>query len=218
RALAEGPRLHVIHLSLRGRDRQQRYGGSDFLDYGPTRIGQSFDPPEPRFAFTPQTHDRVRQATLGIAYDGRWRDVGELSFGVSRTDYRKRFSLPGAPQLDTRSQPWLWNVTAAGFPRPRLAIYAGYATGLEESGIAPDNAVNRNQPLPAILTRQVDAGLRYQLTDTIKLVGGVFDLRKPYYNLDAANRFDLLGDIVNRGVEFSVAGAVTPRLNIVAGG
>ena len=64
----------------------------------------------------------------------------------------------------------------------------------------------------------MDAGLRYRLTDTIKLVAGVFDLRKPYYNLDAGNRFDLLGDIVNRGVEFSVAGAVTPRLNIVAGG
>ncbi|MDJ0278859.1 TonB-dependent receptor [Sphingomonas sp. 2R-10] len=218
RSLAEGPRLHALHLSLRGRDRRQRYGGSDVLAYGPTSIGETFRPPEPDYAFTDQTRDRVRQATYGIAYDGRWRDVGELSFGLSRTDYAKRFSLPAAPPLETRSRPWLWNVTGAAFLGPRLALYAGYARGLEESGIAPDNAVNRNQPLPAILTRQVDAGLRYRLTDTIKLVAGVFDLRKPYYNLDAANRFDLLGDIVNRGVEFSVAGAVTPRLNIVVGG
>jgi iron complex outermembrane receptor protein len=218
RSLAEGARLHVLHFSLRGRDRRQRYGGSDVLDYGPTRIGEPFRAPEPDYAFTAQTNDRVRQKTLGVAYDGRWRDVGELSFGLSRTDYAKRFSMPGAPTQETRSRPWLWNVTGAGFLGPRLAFYAGYARGLEESGIAPDNAVNRNQPLPAILTRQVDAGLRYRLTDTIKLVAGVFDLRKPYYNLDAGNRFDLLGDIVNRGVEFSVAGAVTPRLNIVAGG
>lgn len=218
RSLAEGARLHVMHFSLRGRDRRQRYGGSDVLDYGPTRIGEPFRAPEPDYAFTAQTNDRVRQKTLGFAYDGRWRDVGELSFGLSRTDYAKRFSRPGAPPLQTRSRPWLWNVTGAGFLGPRLAFYAGYARGLEESGIAPDNAVNRNQPLPAILTRQVDAGLRYRLTDTIKLVAGVFDLRKPYHNLDAGNRFDLLGDIVNRGVEFSVAGAVTPRLNIVAGG
>ncbi len=218
RSLAEGPRLHVLHLSFRGRDRRQRYGGSDVLDYGPTRIGEAFRPPEPEYAFTAQTNDRVRQKTVGIAYDGRWRDVGELSFGLSKTDYAKRFSLPGALPLETRSRPWLWNVTGAGFLGPRLALYAGYARGLEESGIAPDNAVNRNQPLPAILTRQVDAGLRYRLTDAIKLVVGVFDLRKPYYNLDAANRFGLLGDIVNRGVEFSVAGPVTPRLNVVAGG
>lgn len=31
-------------------------------------------------------------------------------------------------------------------------------------------------------------------------------------------RFDLLGDIVSRGVEISVAGQLTPRLNVVAGG
>ncbi|NLR73384.1 TonB-dependent receptor [Novosphingobium sp. ERN07] len=218
RALAEGPRLHVVHLSYRGRDRRQRYAGSDFIDYGPTRIGARFRPSEPDFAFTEQTRDRVRQGTIGIAYDGRWRDVGELSFGLSRTHYEKRFELPGAPALETRSRLWLYNATAAGYLTSRLALYAGYARGLEESGIAPDNAINRNQPLPAILTSQIDAGVRYRLTDTIKLIAGVFDLRKPYYNLDAANRFDLLGDVVSRGAEFSVSGAITPRLNVVAGG
>lgn len=218
RSVAEGPRLHVVHLSVRSRDRRQRYAGSAFLDYGATRIGERFEPAEPEFAFSEQTDDRVRQSTAGVAYEGRWRGLGELSFGASKTDYVKRFELPGEPALETRSRPWLYNVTAAGFLGPRLTVYAGYARGLEESGIAPDNAVNRNQPLPAILTSQRDAGLRYALTETIKLIAGVFDLRKPYYNLDADNRFDLLGDIVSRGVELSVAGAVTPRLNIVAGG
>lgn len=218
RSFTEGPRLHVVHLSARGRDRRQRYSGSDFLDYGPTRIGERFEPVEPDFDFTDQTRDRVKQWTGGIAYEGRWRGVGELSFGISKTDYTKRFELPGATPLETRSRPWLYNVTAAGFLGPRLTIYAGYARGLEESGVAPNNAVNRNQPLPAILTSQVDAGFRYSLTDKIKLIAGVFDLRKPYYNLDADNRFDLLGDVVSRGVELSVSGAITPRLNVVAGG
>lgn len=218
RSFTEGPRLHVVHLSARGRDRQQRYSGSAFIDYGPTRLGERFEPAEPDFDFTDQTRDRVRQWTGGAAYEGRWRGVGELSFGVSKTGYTKRFGLPGAPALETRSRPWIYNVTAAGFLGPRLTVYAGYARGLEESGVAPDNAVNRNQPLPAILTSQVDAGFRYSLTDKVKLIGGVFDLRKPYYNLDADNLFDLLGDIVSRGVELSVAGAITPRLSIVAGG
>lgn len=218
RSFTEGPRLHVVQLSVRGRDRRQNYDGSDVIDYGPTRIGERFEPVEPDFNFTEQTADRVRQWTGGIAYEGRWRDVGELSFGVSKTDYTKRFQLPGAPALETRSSPWLYNVTAAAFLGPRLTIYAGYARGLEESGVAPDNATNRNQPLPAILTSQRDAGLRYALTNKIKLIAGVFDLRKPYYNLDANNRFDLLGDIVSQGVELSVAGELTPRLNVVAGG
>lgn len=218
RAFAEGPRLHVVHLSYRGRDRRQRYGGSDFLDYGATQIGERFRPSEPDYSFTEQTRDKVRQSTLGLAYEGRWRNVGELSFGISRTDYHKAFELPGTSAVQTRSKPWLYNLTGAAFLGPRLTAYAGYARGLEESGIAPDNAANRNQPLPAILTRQIDGGLRFALTDKVKIVAGAFELRKPYYNLDAANRFDLLGEIVNRGIEFSVAGAVTPSLNIVAGG
>lgn len=218
RAVAEGPRLHVLHLSYRGRDRRQRYSGSDAVSYGATVVGERFYPPEPAFRFSEQTRDAVRQSLYGLAYDGRWRGVGELSFGVSRSDYRKRFELPGAPVVTTRSRPWLYNVTGAGYLGPRLSAYAGYARGLEESGIAPNNATNRNQPLPAILTRQVDAGFRYRLTDTLRLSGGVFDLRKPYYNLDASGRYDLLGDVVNRGVELSLAGAVTPRLSAVVGG
>lgn len=221
RTLIEGPRLHVVHLSLRGRDRRQRYAGSVFLDYGPTRIGDQFEPPEPTFAFSEQTDDLVRQWTGGIAYEGRWRGIGELSFGLSRTSYRKRFTIPNltaAPDLATQSSPWLYNVAAAAALTSRLTLYGGYARGLEESGIAPDNATNRNQPLPAILTSQREAGIRYALTPTVRLVAGAFDLRKPYYNLDAANRFDLLGDVVSRGLEFSVAGAITPKLNVVAGG
>lgn len=218
RSLTEGPRLHVVHLSARGRDRRQRYSGSAFVDYGATRIGERFEPDLPDFAFSDQTRDRVRQWTSGIAYEGRWRGVGELSFGLSKTDYTKRFKRPDAAPLETRSRPWIYNVTAAGFLGLRLTVYAGYARGLEESGIAPDNAANRNQPLPAILTSQVDAGLRFALNEEIKLIGGVFDLRKPYYNLGADNRFGLLGDVVSRGAELSVSGAITPRLNIVAGG
>lgn len=152
RSLTEGPRLHVIHLSARGRDRRQLYSGSASINYGSTRIGERFEPTEPDFDFAEQTRDRLSQGTIGVAYEGRWRGIGELSFGISKTEYTKRFELPGAPVLETRSSPWLYNVTGAGFLGSRLTLYAGYARGLEESGIAPDNAANRNQPLPAILT------------------------------------------------------------------
>ena len=35
-----------------------------------------------------------------------------------------------------------------------MTVYVGYARGLEESGIAPPNAANRNQPLAAVITSQ----------------------------------------------------------------
>ena len=90
-------------------------------------------------------------------------------------------------------------------------------TGLEESGIAPDIATNRNEALPAIITRQVDVGVRQTLGE-LTLVAGAFQLTKPYFNLDAAGRFGPLGTVASRGLEFSLAGPITPALALVGGG
>jgi hypothetical protein len=44
-----------------------------------------------------------------------------------------------------------------------------------------------------------------------------FDVRKPYFNLDAANVFTNLGEVANRGVELSIAGKLVPRVKVIAG-
>jgi iron complex outermembrane receptor protein len=217
RALAEGPRLHNLHLSLRGRDRQRRYDGSQVLDLGRTTIDAPYQTPAPAFVFGQQTRDRTRQWTGGVAYDGRWRDVGEIGFSLQKTDYRKRLQKPALPLATAEDKPWLYNVTAASHIAPGLVAFASFTRGLEESGVAPGNALNRNELLPAIRTTQGDLGLRYALSPGMKLVATVFDLRKPYFNFDAANRYAQLGDVENRGLELSVAGALSPRLNVVAG-
>lgn len=217
RAINDGPRRHLVHASVRARAGDRRFDGSEFIDIGPTTINGPVTTQKPTFNFTEQQRDRVRQWTAGIAYEGRWQGVGELSIGLQKTRYSKRIGLPGREPVSTDASPFLFNVTAAAEITPRLVAYAGYVAGLEESGIAPDNAANRNEALPAIKTSQRDAGLRFAITDDVKLVAGVFDIRKPYFNLDEANRFTLLGDVVNQGIEASIAGAVTERLSIVAG-
>ena len=218
-SIPDGPRLHVIHLSLRERDAHREFGGSDFLDFGPGRIGQRVTAPEPHsFHFTEQSHDRVTQATLGIAYDGRWKDRGEISFGISKARFRKKTAIPDVPTAVTRSNPLLYNATAAANITKSIAVYTGYARGLEESGTAPTNAANRNQPLPAIITEQKDAGVRFGLARGVKAVVGVFDLSRPYFGFDAANVFKQVGTVKSRGAEFSVSGSVTSTLDIVAGG
>ncbi len=217
RTLAEGPRLHNLHLSLRGRDRQRRYDGSQGFALGRTTMDASYTAPAPDFVFGPQTRDRTRQWTGGLAYDGRWREIGEAGFSIQKTDYRKRLQKPAAPLATAEDRPWLYNVTAAGYLGPSLAVFGSFARGLEESGVAPSNALNRNELMPAIRTTQGDVGLRYALAPGIKLVASVFDMRKPYFNFDAANRYAQLGDVQNRGLEVSVAGQLGPRLNLVAG-
>src|SRR3546814_8044256 len=104
-----------------------------------------------------------------MSYAGRWKGVGELGVGISKADYRKRTLYPATAPIVAESHPWIYNATAAGYLTAKLAVYAGYARGLEESGVAPPNATNRNQPLPAILTSQRDAGLRRSEEHTSEL-------------------------------------------------
>jgi iron complex outermembrane receptor protein len=217
RTLREGPRSHRVHLSLRGRLRTGRFGGTDVIDLGPIRTdGVQLAPRPDGFGFGEQSRDRVQQIAGGVAYEGRWDGVGELSVGVQYSDYRKRIGLPDA-KVATNARPLLVNVNSAISLSPALAAYGGFVTGLEESGVAPNNAVNRNEALPAIRTRQFDAGLRWAVADDIRLVAGVFDVSKPYFNLGVDGRFDALGRVVNRGIETSLAGPVTRHLSVVAG-
>ncbi|MFZ4690566.1 MAG: TonB-dependent receptor domain-containing protein [Polymorphobacter sp.] len=213
----DGPRTHQVHLAFRGRKADRRFGGADTIDLGPTTLTARSTAPQPVFDFTTQERDRVSQWTLGLGYEGRWDGVGELSLGIQRTDYRKRIGLPDRPPVETEERPLLFNANLAISVSPQLAVYGGYVTGLEESGVAPENAVNRNEALPAIRTRQFDAGLRWQPVDDIRLVAGVFQVSKPYFNLDSAGRFRALGDVRHRGIEASVSGPVTRRLTIVGG-
>ena len=208
---------HQFHVAMRGRASDRRFGGSATLDLGPVQIDTPSKVPKITAKFGPQQQDAVRQWTAGLAYEGVWDGVGLLSAGLQYSDYRKRIDVAGGGIQATDARPLLYNFTVAANLAPRLSAYAGAVTGLEESGIAPGNAANRNEALPAIKTRQFDAGLRYALTEDVKIVAGVFDISKPYFNLDANNRFDALGQVINRGIETSIAGPVTSQLSIVAG-
>jgi iron complex outermembrane receptor protein len=213
----EGPRRHALHASMRGRSMKASRGGSAFVPLGRMNIKDKVDVVEPDLSFGPLTWDRLRQTTAGLAYEGAWRDVGEVSVGLQRTAYRKTVMKPGAASAESREALWLWNATAALYIRDKLALYAGYTRGLEEAGVAPDNATNRLEVLPPMRTRQADAGFRYALSSDLRLIAGVFEVTKPYYNLSSTNLFTTLGEVQHRGVELSLAGRVAAGLNLVAG-
>jgi iron complex outermembrane receptor protein len=207
-----------LHFSVRGLDDRTQFGGSDEIDFGPARLGEKFEPAEPKFRFGELSLDRVRQTTVGLAYDGRWKDVGEVGLSISRAYFRKATALPQQPVTSSDSRPWLYDGTIAATPVRAVMIYAGFARGLEESGLAPPNARNRNEPLPTILTQQEDAGFRLTLTSNLRLVGGVFNLKRPYFGFDRNNNYLQVGVTDSRGAEVSLTGSVTPRLTILIGG
>ncbi|HYF24021.1 MAG TPA: TonB-dependent receptor [Caulobacteraceae bacterium] len=214
----EGSRRHAVHLSLRGRAADRVYGGSVQQALGPGSLYEdASDLPEPTFTFGPQSRDEVRQATVGVAYNGAWAGVGELRLGLQKVDYEKAVFAPGADPVISTDTPWLYDAALALRITDSLSAYAGYTVGLEESPVAPENAVNRNEAPPALRTEQQDAGLRWKTPFGMTLVAGVFDVKKPYFNLDPSLVYRELGEVRHRGAELSLAGSPVEGLSVIAG-
>jgi iron complex outermembrane receptor protein len=213
----EDDRRHTFHFAARGRNQTRRYGGEDVVPLGRARVGEYAPVPTPAFTFGPKTRDEVRQFTGAVAYQGRWGALWEYGAGLQKTDYLKEVVEPDGTRQEGEDDPWLYNASAAFRATERIAFYASYATGLEEGGVAPDNAVNRDAAAPAIRTKQWDAGMRWTLHEGLALIAGVFDVRKPYYSLDRNSVFRELGEQRHRGLEMSITGQVVPGLNVVAG-
>jgi iron complex outermembrane receptor protein len=51
----------------------------------------------------------------------------------------------------------------------------------------------------------------------MSFIGGVFAIRKPYFNINTRNFYEQFGEEERRGVELSLTGQLAPRLNVVAG-
>lgn len=218
RSFTEGSRRHTINLAVRGRDSDHLFGGGSSVPIGPARIGMYNPVPEPVFppAAPPgQTH--ISQITPGLSAVSLWPGVGELSVGAQKSFFSSEVTLPGLTPARTESRPWIYNGTLAANLGEDVVLYGSYTRGVEESGIAPENASNRGEVAPASLTEQVDAGIRYRLGVGFTLIAGVFELKKPYFDRNSANLFTQVGRLTHRGVELSVAGQPLPGLTVVAG-
>ena len=217
-SFAWGPIVHRATLNFRVRDYNALYGGSDTEDLGNVELGHYVTAPEPQFRYTEQTHDHIGEMRPGFSYQLAWKDVGTLGFGVQKPIYRKRTLTPGTAPMTIAAEPLLLSGQMTANLWDGAILFSDYTQGLEDNGLAPQNATNSNQALPAIATEQREAGMRLQLAPDMSMVAGYFDIQKPYFNLDPTNLYTLLGEIDNPGVEFSLSGALGPRLDIVAGG
>jgi len=212
----DGARLsHRLLFMVRGRDKLAETGGADVRDLGPVRLGERDRELEPTFAYGPVDRTTIRQVTGGVGYVGRLTSVARLNLGLQKSDYKASFRRQAIVAV-TRDRPWLYNATFVLTPSPRVTAYAQYVTGLEESGLAPENAANRNEVLPAAKTEQFDGGVRLRLGQA-RLVASAFQISKPNFSFDLANAFVPLGDVRHRGIEASLAGKVAGRLDLVAG-
>ncbi|HEY2686631.1 MAG TPA: hypothetical protein VGI93_24170 [Steroidobacteraceae bacterium] len=206
-----------VVLLARGRDTVALYGGDDFVDVGAAGIGTVRQVPEPNFSYAPRVDDRTDLWSIGSAYRVGWRSRAEIEAGVQEESYRKAVASPGAPDSQMTDHPLRAYGNAAFALTSRMTVYMGYTQGLEDSGVAPSAAENRGAVLPASRTWQVDSGIRYAVTPQLKVTTGVYELQKPYFNLDTSGIDRELGVQRAKGVEFSISGQPMKHLHINAG-
>ena len=208
---------HDIVFLARGRDTSAFYGGADVIDGGPALIGAGVQIPRPDFSYTARTNDHTELWSTGLAYRGQWQAHAELALGLQQERYEQDVTSPDAPEARLTDHPLRGYGTAALKLADGLTAYAGYTQGLEDSGVASSSALNRGAILPAARTWQVDSGIRYLLTPDVKLIAGVFQIEKPYFNLDTSNVDRELGVQCARGLELSVSGEILSGLHVTAG-
>jgi iron complex outermembrane receptor protein len=211
-----GPRQHELILTLRARDVTARYGGYDQVDFGTVPIGTRPAIPEPVFTYGPLTHDHTRQWTAGVAYALHWRDIIDFAAGLEPVRYERTVTEPAAAPLTQHENPLLYYASAGVPISAHTSAYAALTRGLEDSGLAPASATNRGQLLPADRTSQEEVGVRYT-RDATTFVAGVFDVRKPYYNVGSDGSYTWLGTESHRGLELSLNSQPLRGLTIVAG-
>ena len=219
RSLLTGTVAHKLIVSARGRDGERAFGGQQRINLGESTLLVRDVRARPNFVLGPENIDRVSQASIGLAWSATAPGRFSLDASITQSTYRKTvdFASPASADVLIRDTPMTGSLTGSLFLTPDLVVYGGHVRGFEDALVAPEIAVNQGDAPPALRTRQTDVGLRYALTDDLRLVAGLFTISKPYYNLDPAQVFRDLGSNTNRGAELSVAGQVLPGVSIVAG-
>ncbi len=208
--------------------------GGNFLDRysannGGTTFPQSFTfnyysdirPPRPTFPAQPAVLLASKRRVTGVfAGDtlGVADDLVTLTLGARRTDIRT-LSFNRAGVRTSASDAGKWTPLVAGTVQPTKAItlYANYIQALEPGGIAGGTARNAGQVFPPLVSRQVEIGAKTRIGGLLA-TAAAFRIRKANQYLDGrTNLYTQDGLQENDGVELSLAGGVTKRLNVVAG-
>jgi iron complex outermembrane receptor protein len=96
-------------------------------------------------------------------------------------------------------------------------VFGSWVTSLEESGVAPTTAINRDEVLPPSEAKQFELGVRLTVIPGLTFIGALFDVSKPTNGFRADDSFGLVGEVRHRGVEGSIAGMLGEKTSVVVG-
>ncbi len=161
--------------------------------------------------------DTVEQVTASAGYGLAWSDRVQLRSAVHRTRYEKNVLSIAGIRTEGVTETSLYNASVIVNLTDRTAVFGSWVTGLEESGVAPAPAINRDEVLPPVEAEQFELGVRHAITPGLTFIGALFDVAKPTNGLRADRSFGLVGEVRHRGVEGSISGKLDAKTRVVLG-
>lgn len=217
RVFGTGPVDHLVSASLRGRRSEVELASSLAVPLGPLTLATDVAPSEEPAWSGSRGLDVVEQVTGSLGYGLAWGDRLQVRLGVHRTRYEKDVLTIAGVRTRGTEETTLYNASAVVGLTGRTALFGSWVTGLEESGVAPQSATNRNEVLPPVEAEQFELGVRHALTDNLTFIGALFDVSKPTMGIRADGSFGHVGQVAHRGVEGSLAGRLGEKTRIVLG-
>jgi iron complex outermembrane recepter protein len=210
---------HRVGLAYRQRHSVSRRADAIAVPAGSFDIrGNPVAVAQPNFPTNaPLSRDEVNQSILSATYELSVGDDFELRLGAHRNRYEKTFRDTRGEQSALLDKPVLFSASGLWNATSRLHFFASYVAGLEESGIAPDAALNRGAVLPPAEARQYEIGARFDLTPRLGFILAGFDIRKPTYGLRPDSIYAPIGTVRHRGIEASLTGQLTSTTTVVLG-
>lgn len=123
----------------------------------------------------------------------------------------------GAAEFDWSRDVFTPNVALLFKPRANVSTYLSYAKGLEQGDPAPVGATNQNQLLDPLASRQLEAGVKWDVMPELNLQTALFRIEKPLEYVDTSNTWIQNGKQVHTGVELNAAGRITPSVTVFGG-
>jgi iron complex outermembrane receptor protein len=209
---------HLLTTSLRGGRITTDLVSALAIPLGTFHL-RSDDPPEGHELAWSGTRgtDLVEQVTASAGYGIAWSDRAQLRFDIHRTRYDKDVLSIAGVHTARVNETTLYDASAIVNLTDRTAVFGSWVTGLEEAGVAPASASNRDEVLPPVEAEQFELGVRRTITPNLTLIAALFDVSKPTNGFRADGSFALVGERRHRGVEASIAGQLDANTRVILG-
>lgn len=159
----------------------------------------------------------VDQVIGSMGYGGNYFGRLELRSGLHRTRYIKTVIAANGTRNRRPDNTWFYNASGVFAATDQLTLFANTVKGVEESGIAPQNAMNRSEVLPPVVAKEYEIGAHYALTPGLNVTAAGFDVTKLSNGLRPDGIFAIVGEANHRGLELSFSGQVSPTTSLVLG-